>query len=50
MIRIAQQLAEYGIMDADASRAFELNNTVTRLLARTLDLPAPGQATGSFEA
>ena len=50
MIRIAQQLAEYGIMDADASRAFELNNTVTRLLARTLDLPAPGQATGGFEA
>ena len=49
MIRIAQQLAEYGIMDADTSRAFEINNTVTRLLARTLELPPPGESTGGFD-
>ena len=43
MIRLAQQMGKYGVMDADASRAFELDNTVTRLLASLLDLPAPGQ-------
>jgi aminoglycoside phosphotransferase (APT) family kinase protein len=48
MIRIAQQLVEYGVMDADAGRAFELNNTVTRLLAGLLELPPPGEASGSF--
>lgn len=49
MIRIAQQLAEYGIMDAETSRGFELNNTVTRLLAKTLELPAPGETSGGFD-
>ena len=50
MIRIAQQLAEYGIMDADTSRGFELNNTVTRLLAKTLGLPLPGESQDGFDA
>ena len=39
MIRLAQQLVEYGVMPADSD--FETNNTVTRLLAKILDLPAP---------
>ena len=42
MIRLAQQLAQYGLMDADAARGFELNNMVTRLLAQLLELPPPG--------
>jgi aminoglycoside phosphotransferase (APT) family kinase protein len=42
MLRLAQQLHEYGLLDEAAARAFERNNTVTRLLARLLDLPAPG--------
>jgi aminoglycoside phosphotransferase (APT) family kinase protein len=42
MMRLAQQMAEYGVMTADAARAFELDNIVTRLLARLLGLPAPG--------
>ena len=41
MMRIAQQCLEYGVMDEAASRAFERNNTVTRLLARLLELPEP---------
>lgn len=40
MIRLAQQLVEYGVMPADSD--FETNNIVTRLLAKTLDLPPPG--------
>jgi aminoglycoside phosphotransferase (APT) family kinase protein len=48
MIRIAQQVVEYGLMDAEAGAAFEFNNTVTRLLAKLLDLPSPGAATDSF--
>ncbi len=43
MTRIAQQLVHYEIMDADAGRAFELNNPVTRLVAKMLDLPDPGE-------
>jgi aminoglycoside phosphotransferase (APT) family kinase protein len=50
MIRLAQQMGKYGVMDADASRAFELDNTVTRLLAGLLGLPAPGTPTGSLGA
>ena len=42
MIRIAQQLVHYELMDERAGRDFELNNTVTRLLAKLLDLPVPG--------
>jgi aminoglycoside phosphotransferase (APT) family kinase protein len=41
MLRIAQQIHHYGLVDEAASRAFERNNTVTRLLAQLLDLPAP---------
>jgi aminoglycoside phosphotransferase (APT) family kinase protein len=41
MLRIAQQIFHYGLVDEAASRAFERNNTVTRLLAQLLDLPAP---------
>ena len=46
MMRIAQQLVQYGMLDTEAGYQFELNNTVTRLLAQLLDLPAPGDATG----
>ena len=41
MARIAQQMVTYGVMDEPSGREFELNNTVTRLLAKLLDLPAP---------
>ena len=41
MMRIAQQCLEYGVMDEATARAFERNNTVTRLLARLLELPEP---------
>lgn len=49
MIRIAQQLVHYGVMDPAQGLAFELNNTVTRLLAKLLDLPAPGESAGAFD-
>jgi aminoglycoside phosphotransferase (APT) family kinase protein len=42
MIRLAQQLTEYGLLPEDSD--FETNNIVTRLLARLLGLPAPGGA------
>lgn len=42
MLRIVQQLLHYEVMDAEQSRAMELNNTVTRLLAKILELPSPG--------
>jgi len=48
MIRIAQQMREYDIMDAATSAAFEHDNTVTRLLAKLLELPAPGVAKDGF--
>jgi len=44
MLRIAQQMVTYGGMDESGGRAFELDNTVTRLLAKLLDLPAPSAA------
>jgi aminoglycoside phosphotransferase (APT) family kinase protein len=50
MIRLAQQMGEYGVMDADTSHAFEINNTVTRLLASLLDLPAPGAGGTDFSS
>jgi aminoglycoside phosphotransferase (APT) family kinase protein len=37
MLRIAQQMVTYGLMDEAGGRAFELDNTVTRLLATVLD-------------
>jgi aminoglycoside phosphotransferase (APT) family kinase protein len=42
MIRVAQMIVEYGFMEADSD--FETNNTPTQLLAKLLDLPAPGGA------
>jgi aminoglycoside phosphotransferase (APT) family kinase protein len=44
MTRIAHQMVTSGLMDEAAGREFELNNTVTRLLAMLLGLPAPGVA------
>jgi aminoglycoside phosphotransferase (APT) family kinase protein len=41
MTRIAHQMVTYGLMDAASGREFEVNNTVTRLLAKLLDLRAP---------
>jgi aminoglycoside phosphotransferase (APT) family kinase protein len=41
MLRIAQQIVHYELMPPDAGRRFELDNTVTRLLAKDLDLPKP---------
>jgi aminoglycoside phosphotransferase (APT) family kinase protein len=40
MIRVAQMIVEYGFMDGDSD--METNNPVTNLLAKMLDLPAPG--------
>lgn len=40
MIKVAQMIVEYGFMEADSD--FEVNNTPTQLLAKLLDLPAPG--------
>ncbi len=40
MIRLAQQMVEYGVMPADTD--YETNNTVTRMLAKLLELPPPG--------
>jgi aminoglycoside phosphotransferase (APT) family kinase protein len=36
MLRIAQQMVTYGLMDEAGGRGFELDNTVTRLLAKLL--------------
>ncbi|MEO8602398.1 MAG: phosphotransferase family protein [bacterium] len=41
MCRIAQQMVTYGALDEAGGRNFELDNTVTRLLAKTLELPPP---------
>lgn len=41
MTRIAHQMVTYGVMDEAGGRAFEVDNTVTRLLAKILDLPTP---------
>ncbi len=43
MMRIAQQLLHYGMMNAEQSRAFEQNNTVTQLTAKLLELPPPAE-------
>jgi aminoglycoside phosphotransferase (APT) family kinase protein len=49
MLRIAQQLLHYELMDAEQSRAMEINNTVTRLTAKLLGLAPPGEGlTGQF--
>ncbi|MGH0030500.1 MAG: phosphotransferase family protein [Myxococcota bacterium] len=43
MMRIAQQMGHYEVMTPEQSREFELNNTVTRLLAKIMELPPPGE-------
>jgi aminoglycoside phosphotransferase (APT) family kinase protein len=43
MMRIAQQLAHYGMMTAEQSRAMEQNNTVTQLTAKLLGMPPPAE-------
>jgi aminoglycoside phosphotransferase (APT) family kinase protein len=40
MERVAQQMVVYGILPADSP--FAVDNTASRLLARVLELPAPG--------
>jgi aminoglycoside phosphotransferase (APT) family kinase protein len=50
MLRLAQQFVHYKMMEPEQGRAFELDNTVTRLTAKLLDLPPPGElkAAGSY--
>jgi aminoglycoside phosphotransferase (APT) family kinase protein len=43
MMRIAQQLLHYGVMTKEQSRAMEIENTVTKLTAKLLDLPPPSE-------
>ena len=43
MMRLAQQMVHYELMDEAIGRAFELDNTVTRLLAKDMELPPPGE-------
>ncbi len=42
MTRVAQQMVRFGILPADS--AFPIDNTASRMLARVLKLPPPGQA------
>lgn len=50
MLRIAQQVVHYEMMTPEQGREMELNNTVTRLTAKLLELPAPGQGSaGDFK-
>ena len=41
MVRLAQQMVHYELMDEATGKEFERNNTVTRLLAKILELPPP---------
>ena len=43
MMRIAQQLLHYGVMTKEQGRAMEIENTVTKLTAKLLDLPPPSE-------
>jgi aminoglycoside phosphotransferase (APT) family kinase protein len=43
MMRISQQLREYGLMTREQSRAMEQNNTVTQLTAKLLGAPSPAE-------
>ena len=45
MLRIAQQVVHYELATPEQGRELELNNTVTRLTAKLLDLHAPGTMT-----
>jgi len=42
MLRISQQVVHYELATPEQGRELELNNTVTRLTAKLLDLPGPG--------
>ena len=49
MLRIAQQVVHYELATPEQGRELELNNTVTRLTAKLLELRAPGAGTsGDF--
>jgi aminoglycoside phosphotransferase (APT) family kinase protein len=48
MLRIAQQIVHYELATPEQGRELELNNTVTRLTAKLLDLAPPGASTGDF--
>ncbi len=49
MLRIAQQVVHYELATPEQGRELELDNTVTRLTAKLLDLPPPGEgAAGDF--
>jgi aminoglycoside phosphotransferase (APT) family kinase protein len=43
MCRLAQQMVHYQVMQPDQGRQFETDNMVTRLLAKLLELPPPGE-------
>jgi aminoglycoside phosphotransferase (APT) family kinase protein len=43
MMRIAQQMAHYEVMKPEQSRAFEIENTVTSLTAKILDIAPPSE-------
>jgi len=47
MMRLAQQMGYYEVMSEQQAREFEVNNTVTRLLAKILDIAPPGETTAS---
>jgi len=50
MLRISQQVVHYELASPEQGRALELNNTVTRLTAKLLDLPPPGDGlSGDFK-
>jgi hypothetical protein len=46
MLRISQQVVHYELATPEQGREMERNNTVTRLTAKLLDLPAPGAGAG----
>ena len=50
MLRLAQQFVHYKMMQPEQGIAFELDNTVTRLTAKLLELPPPGElkSAGSY--
>ncbi len=46
MARLAQQMVHYEVMTEEVGLEFETNNIVTRLLAKILELPPPGEKQG----
>ncbi len=43
MTRIAQQMVHYEVMTEEQGRQMEINNTVTRLTAKIMEIPPPGE-------